>query len=104
MQLELILLKIALQAGLITPTLFTIMVIMAIVTTLMAAPGFNLARRWRTGLSALLGSRGVRGPILEQRCDGAGNKLSQLMIESAPVRFLYRFPDGTKPLVIAETN
>ena len=44
--MELILLNIALQAGLITPTLFTIMVIMAIVTTLMAAPGFNLARRW----------------------------------------------------------
>lgn len=45
--MELILLNIALQAGLITPTLFTIMVIMAIVTTLMAAPGFNLANRWR---------------------------------------------------------
>ncbi|MFZ4484757.1 MAG: cation:proton antiporter, partial [Chthoniobacterales bacterium] len=43
--MELILLNIALQAGLITPTLFTIMVIMAIVTTLMAAPGFNLARK-----------------------------------------------------------
>jgi hypothetical protein len=55
-------------------------------------------------LSALLGSRGVRGPILAQGCDGAGNKLSQLITESAPVRFLYRFPDGTKPLVIAETN
>jgi Kef-type K+ transport system membrane component KefB len=47
--MELILLNIALQAGLITQTLFTIMVIMAIVTTLMAAPGFNLANRWRRG-------------------------------------------------------
>jgi Kef-type K+ transport system membrane component KefB len=44
--MELILLNIALQAGLITPTLFTIMVLMAVVTTLMAAPGFNLARSW----------------------------------------------------------
>jgi Kef-type K+ transport system membrane component KefB len=44
--MELILLNIALAAGLITPTLFTIMVLMAVVTTLMAAPGFNLARRW----------------------------------------------------------
>ncbi|GAB3109612.1 cation:proton antiporter [Streptomyces calidiresistens] len=40
--MELILLNIGLQAGLITPTLFTIMVIMAIVTTLMASPLFQL--------------------------------------------------------------
>lgn len=45
--MELILLNIALQAGLITQTLFTLLVIMAIVTTLMAAPGFNLANRLR---------------------------------------------------------
>jgi Kef-type K+ transport system membrane component KefB len=45
--MELILLNIALHAGLITPTLFAILVIMAVVTTLRAAPGFNLARRLR---------------------------------------------------------
>ncbi len=39
--MELIILNIGLQAGIITPTLFTIMVIMAIVTTLMASPIFR---------------------------------------------------------------
>ncbi len=40
--MELIILNVGLERGLITPTLFTIMVIMAIVTTLMATPLFNL--------------------------------------------------------------
>lgn len=39
--MELIILNIGLERGLITPTLFTIMVLMAIVTTLMATPMFN---------------------------------------------------------------
>jgi Kef-type K+ transport system membrane component KefB len=39
--IELILLNIGLQAGIITPTLFTILVIVAIVTTLMATPIFD---------------------------------------------------------------
>ena len=39
--IELILLDIGLQAGIITPTLFTILVIVAIVTTLMASPIFE---------------------------------------------------------------
>jgi Kef-type K+ transport system membrane component KefB len=39
--MELILLNIGLQAGLITPTLFTILVMMAIITTLMATPLFQ---------------------------------------------------------------
>ncbi|TDD58606.1 cation:proton antiporter [Kribbella antibiotica] len=39
--MELILLNIGLQAGLITPTLFTLLVMMAIVTTLMASPLFQ---------------------------------------------------------------
>ena len=43
--MELILLNIVLEAGLISQTLFTMLVVMAIITTLMAAPGFNLARR-----------------------------------------------------------
>ena len=43
--MELILLNIGLQAGIITPTLFTIMVLMAVATTLMATPLFRLARR-----------------------------------------------------------
>jgi Kef-type K+ transport system membrane component KefB len=43
--MELILLNLGLQANLITPTLFTMLVLMAVVTTLMAAPGFNAAKR-----------------------------------------------------------
>jgi Kef-type K+ transport system membrane component KefB len=43
--MELIILNIGLSAGVITPTLFTIMVIMAIVTTLMASPLFHLFYR-----------------------------------------------------------
>lgn len=40
--MELIILNIGLQRGVITPTLFTIMVLMAVVTTLMASPLFEL--------------------------------------------------------------
>ncbi len=43
--MELILLNIGLQHGVITPTLFTILVVMAIVTTLMAGPAFELIHR-----------------------------------------------------------
>ena len=43
--MELILLNIGLQRGLITPTLFTILVLMAIATTLMAGPLFSLVYR-----------------------------------------------------------
>jgi len=40
--MELIILNIGLQRGVITPTLFTMMVVMAVVTTLMATPLFQL--------------------------------------------------------------
>lgn len=43
--MELILLNIGLHAGLISQTLFTMLVMMAVATTLMAAPGFRIARR-----------------------------------------------------------
>jgi Kef-type K+ transport system membrane component KefB len=47
--MELILLNIGLQQGIIAPTLFTILVLMAIVTTLMASPLFELVYgRYRT--------------------------------------------------------
>ena len=46
--MELIILNIGLQRGIITPALFTIMVLMAIVTTLMATPVFRLSRRGLT--------------------------------------------------------
>ncbi len=47
--MELIILNIGLEAGVITPTLFTMMVLMAIVTTLMASPLFVYARYRRWG-------------------------------------------------------
>lgn len=43
--MELIMLNIGLKAGIISPRLFSAMILMAIVTTLMAAPFFELARR-----------------------------------------------------------
>lgn len=46
--MELIILNIGLERGVITPTLFTIMVMMAIVTTLMASPVFEFVYRRRT--------------------------------------------------------
>jgi len=47
--MELILLNIGLEHGIITPTLFTILVFMAIITTLMASPIFEFVyRRFRT--------------------------------------------------------
>ncbi len=42
--MELIILNIGLERGVITPTLFTMLVFMAVVTTLMATPAFNLVR------------------------------------------------------------
>ena len=45
--MELILLNIGLERGVITPTLFTIMVMMAILTTLMASPVFEYVYRRR---------------------------------------------------------
>ena len=45
--MELIILNIGLQAGIITPTLFTMLVLMAIVTTLMASPLFAWIMRKR---------------------------------------------------------
>jgi K+:H+ antiporter len=49
--MELILLNIGLQRGLITPTFFTILVMMAIGTTLMATPMFNLVFRREPAVS-----------------------------------------------------
>lgn len=42
--MELIILNIGLERGIITPTLFSIMVVMAVVTTLMASPMFDVTR------------------------------------------------------------
>ena len=51
--MELIILNIGRERGIITPTLFTMMVLMAIVTTLMASPLFELVYgRGRTPMAA----------------------------------------------------
>jgi Kef-type K+ transport system membrane component KefB len=50
--MELIILNIGLQRGVITPTLFTIMVLMAVVTTLMASPLFELVYGRRAAAAA----------------------------------------------------
>ncbi|MCA9281254.1 MAG: cation:proton antiporter [Phycisphaerales bacterium] len=48
--MELIILNIGLERGIITPTLFSIMVIMAIVTTLIATPVFEMTRVRRSAV------------------------------------------------------
>lgn len=53
--MELIILNIGLERGVITPRLFTIMVMMAIVTTLMASPLFEFVYRRRSGRVPLPG-------------------------------------------------
>jgi len=54
--MELIILNIGLQRGLITPTLFTVMVMMTLVTTMAAGPLFEWA--WR-GSAEVPGAAGV---------------------------------------------
>jgi Kef-type K+ transport system membrane component KefB len=51
--MELIIINIGLQAGVIEPGLFSILVLMAIVTTLLATPLFNFAMRERAGAQPL---------------------------------------------------
>jgi Kef-type K+ transport system membrane component KefB len=50
--MELIILNIGLQQGIITPTLFTIMVLMAVITTLMTSPLFDLVYGRRAAAAA----------------------------------------------------
>ncbi len=57
--MELIILNIGLQAGLIQPAFFTMMVIMAVVTTLMAAPLFELTYARHAARAAQEATRGT---------------------------------------------
>jgi len=64
--MELIILNIGLERGVITPTLFSIMVVMAIVTTLTALPVFNLAfGRQVVGEAAVARPAAAPGPLLD---------------------------------------
>ena len=66
--IELILLNIGLQAGIITPTLFTMLVLVAVVTTLMASPIFEWAygRHRARALESALGPahEGAVAPVV----------------------------------------
>lgn len=64
--MELIILNIGLERGVITPTLFSIMVVMAIVTTLTALPVFNLAfGKQVVGEAAVARPAAAPGPLLD---------------------------------------
>ena len=63
--MELILLNIALERNLITPATFTSLVIVAIVTTLLATPLFNLSQRGVVKSDALVGGDG--GSVIQLR-------------------------------------
>ncbi len=64
--MELIILNIGLERGVITPTLFSIMVLMAIVTTLTALPVFNLAFGKKVvGEEAVAPPATAPGPLLD---------------------------------------
>ena len=67
--MELIILNIGLERGIITPTLFTIMVIMAIVTTLMASPIFEFVYR-RLPQRAARPALKVIGPVPSPEFNG----------------------------------
>ncbi len=57
--MELIIINIGLQRGIITPALFSILVVMAIVTTLMASPLFELVYGRKARAEGALGELGV---------------------------------------------
>lgn len=61
--MELIVLNIGLERGLITPTLFTMMVMMAIVTTVAAGPLFGFAQGLARRASGVLQEQARRGDI-----------------------------------------
>jgi Kef-type K+ transport system membrane component KefB len=60
--MELIIINIGLQKGIIGPTLFAIMVLMAIVTTVMAGPLFEIVYGRQARAAGELGALGTEGP------------------------------------------
>ena len=60
--MELIIINIGLQKGIIGPTLFAIMVLMAIVTTVMAGPLFEIVYGRKARAAGELGALGTDGP------------------------------------------
>jgi len=62
--MELIIINIGLQKGIIGPTLFSMLVLMAIVTTVMATPLFELVYGRKARETGELGARGEPEPQL----------------------------------------
>jgi Kef-type K+ transport system membrane component KefB len=60
--MELIIINIGLQKGIIGPTLFSMMVLMAIVTTVMAGPLFEFVYGRKARETGELGQLGIDGP------------------------------------------
>jgi hypothetical protein len=84
--MELIILNIGLERGMITPTLFTIGVIMAIVTTLMATPIFNLVYgRERAAAARAEDGLGLGLEMKPVGADGGSRKIAR-RAESPPPR------------------
>ena len=61
--MELIIINIGLQKGIIGPTLFSIMVLMAIVTTVMSGPLFEIVYGRKARETGELGALGAEGPV-----------------------------------------
>ena len=62
--MELIIINIGLQEGIIGPTLFSMLVLMAIVTTMMASPLFELVYGRKARETGELGALGDTGSAL----------------------------------------
>ena len=61
--MELIALNVGYDLGILTPTIFTMMVLMALVTTAMTGPLVSLSLDWRRDRAQLDGSRPTAPPI-----------------------------------------
>ncbi len=74
--MELIIINIGLQKGIIGPTLFAIMVLMAIVTTVMAGPLFELVYGRKAREMGELGALGTEGPAEDGTPAAPASKLA----------------------------
>src|SRR3546814_6753498 len=77
--MELIIINIGLQKGIIGPTLFSIMVLMAIVTTVMAGPLFEVVYGRKAREAGELGALGAEGVTPVPRSEEHTSELQSLM-------------------------
>lgn len=71
---EIVILSVGLQIGVIETKLFTIMVLMAVITTLMAAPALHLLRRTRDPVPARPGPAPVAAPAAHVEPEPVGRR------------------------------